>query len=284
MSVAATTWAFKQDCPSGPRFVLVALADAADSSGVTWKGQVKIAAMTGFSLRTVVNHMQALEDSGLIKRQPRTRPNGSKTSDYTLLGPGGDRGDMDLPDPEEVPATLREWAEGGPRADSARAGFARPSAESARPDPLGEPLELQGEGARAGAPGEPCRVKFNGKPVKKDAWILTEQVLAAFNEEMTGMGWPSNLRLLTSSGQPSKAAGRIYGRIVMYPDITLDKHRDIIRRTLLSKWWGTGRPSIGVVYGPDVFEDNITRPGTPRGGGPGGKQSASDLIRRLRER
>ncbi len=101
-------------------------------------------------------------------------------------------------------------------------------------------------------------VLISGKPVKPEAWELTETVLAEFNRQTS-----SKLRLRKSSGEPSEAAKRIYGRVAAYPDITFAEHQDIIRRTLSSRWWGTDRPSIGVVYGPKVFEDNITRSATP---------------------
>lgn len=104
-------------------------------------------------------------------------------------------------------------------------------------------------------------VKFGGKPVKPEPWEMTGRVLEAFNARAG-----TKKRLLTSAGQPSEAAKRIYSRLVAYPDLTFDEHVSIIERTLASKWWWKGRtsgdpPTIGVVFGPDVFEENITRPG-----------------------
>jgi hypothetical protein len=123
------------------------------------------------------------------------------------------------------------------------------------------------------------RVKVGGKPVKRDAWLITEGVLTAFNE-MAG----TKLRLLTSAGEASAAAKRVYLRVVDYPDIKLEEHRDIIRRTLASRWWGPNDPTIGVVYGPRVFEDNITRSPEPVRR-PGEKKAKpwAGALRRLRE-
>jgi hypothetical protein len=91
-------------------------------------------------------------------------------------------------------------------------------------------------------------------------WHLTTEVLAEYNRQ-TG----SKLRAMTSAGKPSEASKRIYMRIKDYPDITFDEFADIIERTLASRWWGKdSAPTIGVVFGPNVFEDNITRK-------PGGK-------------
>jgi hypothetical protein len=44
----------------------------------------------------------------------------------------------------------------------------------------------------------------------------------------------------------------------------LDDHARIIRNTLASRWWVRRgevdeKPAIGVVYGPHVFEHNISR-------------------------
>ena len=99
-------------------------------------------------------------------------------------------------------------------------------------------------------------VKVRGRPVKPEAWELTERVLGEFNEQAG-----TKLRATTSGGNVSEAAKRVYCRVVDYPDITFEEYRDIIARTLSSEWWGDSPPTIGVVFGPRVFEDNITRPG-----------------------
>lgn len=101
-------------------------------------------------------------------------------------------------------------------------------------------------------------MKVGGRSVDPELWALTADVLTEYNAQAG-----TKLRLLTSAGKPSEAAKRVYSRIATYPDIPLTKHADIIARTLASRWWGDGPPSIGVVYGPNVFEDNIARPAAP---------------------
>lgn len=115
MSVEAMSWAFRQECASGPKFVLVALANFAGKDGVTYRGQAAIVSATSLTTRTVSGHMAKLEELGLIARARRFRRNGSRTSDWTVLAPGMERGEMELPDVEEGPATLRELAEGDHR-------------------------------------------------------------------------------------------------------------------------------------------------------------------------
>src|SRR5690625_3787899 len=80
------SWAFKQKLDSGPKFVLVAIANFADGSGLCFPGQERLARMTGFSVRSIRNHVLALEEAGLIQRSGRRRDDGMKTSDeYQLL-------------------------------------------------------------------------------------------------------------------------------------------------------------------------------------------------------
>jgi hypothetical protein len=98
--------------------------------------------------------------------------------------------------------------------------------------------------------------RVGGRPVDSAAWGLTLLVLGEFNRQAD-----KDLGATTGSGSMSESAKRIYGRVREFPDITLVEHADIIRRTLASEWWGDGAPSVGVVYGPKVFEDNITRTG-----------------------
>jgi hypothetical protein len=121
-----------------------------------------------------------------------------------------------------------------------------------------------------------ARVRVGGQPVNDDAWDLTLRVLEAFNAH-SGRKY----RALKSSGQPSEAAKYVYKRIREYPDLGYEKHVDIIRRVVASKWWGDAPASFNVVYGPRVFEENITRPGIPRGAATSGAE-AERLARQAR--
>lgn len=119
------------------------------------------------------------------------------------------------------------------------------------------------------------RLYIGGKVVAKKRWENTEAVLNEYNQQAG-----TKLRLLRSDGQPSLAAKRIYKVLRAYPDIKLDEHADIIRRTLASHWWGPQKtPSIGVVYGMGVFEDNITR--DPADATANAKQSQDDELNEM---
>jgi len=105
-------------------------------------------------------------------------------------------------------------------------------------------------------------VKIDGKVVKPGAWERTVAVVAEFNAQAG-----RKVGALTGTGQPSETGKRVYLRVVEFPDLTLDDHADIIRRTLSSKWWGDDPATVGVVYGPKVFENNITRTAQKQRGG-----------------
>lgn len=66
--------------PSRDRFLLLALADNADESGVCWPGVARLAGKTSLSRATVFRGLDALEQGGWIQREAQTRPNGSRTS------------------------------------------------------------------------------------------------------------------------------------------------------------------------------------------------------------
>lgn len=90
MSYAALNWAWQADIPTGPKMVLVALADQAGhredtTELVTVAGQERLAAMTSMSVRSIARHLAWLEDRGYITRTTRRRPDGYRTSDTTTL-------------------------------------------------------------------------------------------------------------------------------------------------------------------------------------------------------
>jgi hypothetical protein len=86
MSIAAISWAWEQKIRSTMKFVLVALADFADSRGEScYPGQDTIAAMTGISIRAVKTALDDLEKAGLIERTARRFKGHATTDDYRLF-------------------------------------------------------------------------------------------------------------------------------------------------------------------------------------------------------
>lgn len=86
MSIEAINWAFKQDIiPAARKFVLIALADAADDYGVCWPSYNHLARKTSLTRRAVINNIKALMDEGLIEKATRIRANASDTSNAYRL-------------------------------------------------------------------------------------------------------------------------------------------------------------------------------------------------------
>jgi hypothetical protein len=113
---------------------------------------------------------------------------------------------------------------------------------------------------RYGLGGESAReqLKIAGRPVKHVTWQRTLWALEEFNQQAG-----RRFAALTGTGEPSEAARRIYSRLAAWPALDNPAISDVIRRTLLSRWWGSDPPSVGVVFGPKVFEENLSREGTP---------------------
>lgn len=90
MSIQAMSWVINLDLPAADgKFVLLMLANHADEDGYCYPSQKRLAQECGLGERAVRNQLSRLEDIGLIRRQRRTRQNGSRTSDgYWLVGIG----------------------------------------------------------------------------------------------------------------------------------------------------------------------------------------------------
>lgn len=147
MSTQAVTWAFdrqEQGLTIAQKFLLVALANSADKSGVTWIGQAALAEDCVCKRETVSRNMVALEEAGFIRRVRRCRANGSRTSDYTILAPRQpDRGSMTNASPDEFPEEVVALARPC-ECESHAFGLCDPRTDSyvtetGGPEPSGEP-------------------------------------------------------------------------------------------------------------------------------------------------
>lgn len=85
-------WAWHQSLKPVPKLVLMALADAADDSGVCWPRISTVAAKCNVSTRTVRRVMQTLTARDLLVSEQRYRKDGSCSSNrYRLLLARGDK-------------------------------------------------------------------------------------------------------------------------------------------------------------------------------------------------
>jgi hypothetical protein len=140
VSNEATSWAVRQDPGgSGPKLLLMILANHAGKDGVTYVGRELLAEeCCSKRLATVTENFARLEARGFLTRLERRRDNGSRTSDWTILGPNAvDRGEMidaGAERPESIVAIARRGTqavpEGGtdsaPEAGGVRSAFPQP--------------------------------------------------------------------------------------------------------------------------------------------------------------
>jgi hypothetical protein len=96
MSWQACSWAGQQTAGNqGRKGLLLVLGNHANPSGVAWPGRGTLAADCECRPATITAQLAALEAAGLLARVRRMRANGSRTTDYLVLGPNAqDRGAM----------------------------------------------------------------------------------------------------------------------------------------------------------------------------------------------
>lgn len=204
------------------------------SSDSSFPGQERLAAHMGACERTVRTYLAELTDVGLVRVERR---GATKSNRYVL-------------------AAVGLWAARRDRQSAAGHGD-RQSAAGVTGSLLPEKKTQRKKTQTQRVNARERALKIAGKPVSAERWAMTARVLAEFCEQSG-----RSLSATTGSGEPSESAKRIYQRLVAHPDLSFEQHADVIRRTLASRWWGEDPPSVGVVYGPKVFEDNLTRPAT----------------------
>jgi hypothetical protein len=244
MSARCVAWVLENTTAKNTdHLVLIYLADYANpDTDNAWPSVQNLADKANIGKSTCRESLRRLEAQGRISTVGET-PRGT-TIYKVLMTASAAAGRQNL-----APARSQQ----GGRQISA--GGAPESGPESKTEPKTEPTNNPPKPPQGGE-SDCDRVKFSGKPIQQDHLELTQAVLTAFNEQ-TG----KQLALFTGTGELSESAKRIYSRIRAYPDITLAKFEDIIARTLASEWWGSDQPTVGVVFGPKVFEDNITRPG-----------------------
>lgn len=91
MSFRMVNWAYEQDLPPSPKFLLVTLADKADDDGTTAAGVDFLAYETGISTRTVIRHLKQLEEMDLLHKERREYKGfGGRKTNLTILHPWKD--------------------------------------------------------------------------------------------------------------------------------------------------------------------------------------------------
>lgn len=122
MSIEALNWAFNMELPnSGMKCVLLTLANYCNEYGEAYPSQKEIAKKSCLSERGVRDNLARLEELEVITRIPRTRSNGSYTTDLFRINVG-----MKLPAAESAD---------GKNFQTQRQILPNPAADSAAPEP-----------------------------------------------------------------------------------------------------------------------------------------------------
>lgn len=204
MSHEASSWAFAQQQPelaTGAKFLLVAIANRADKSGVAWPGHKTLAHDCNCAIETVTPNMKRLEALGLLVRIRRRRKNGSRTSDWIVLAAGhAERLPMiDAPAdeyPEEVASVARavddetspnessgdlSSPEDSTRPHLRKTGGPEPSEEPSTSEPSSLSPSGESSGSDVGG-GENDHITFGAENDHRDQRrTLAEQVRAALD-------------------------------------------------------------------------------------------------------
>lgn len=98
MSNELLNLAWTAEIPSGPKFVLVALADRARKDGC-WPSREAIMKMTGFGKSAVSSHLSWLQEHGYVKQQRRRQKSAVYTLDRSRMGTQ----EVQIPDISESP-------------------------------------------------------------------------------------------------------------------------------------------------------------------------------------
>lgn len=255
MSIQAVAWVLENsEAEKSARLVLLSLANHADKDGTkSFPAVATICQESRLKERAVQYALRELEAGGHIRATGRTQRG---TVIYRVLMGGAKYAPQDG-------EGCKNPQEGGAKTVGGGAKTRGEGVHGDAPEPSIEP-SLDPSSNRtplvAGA-----TVWIGKKEFNREAWMLTGEVLAEFNRQSG-----RDLRLVTSGGVVSTAASYIYKRIREYPDLTLEDHARIIANTLESRWWSDGqddgeKPTFNVVYGPRIFEQNISRkPGRRR--------------------
>ncbi|VUT17371.1 hypothetical protein SB6413_02243 [Klebsiella pasteurii] len=150
------------------KLVLLKLADNASDLGECWPSYQHIADQCEISKRSVMNHIEALCESGLITKELRTGPKGNSSNVYQLNlrsagdSPGGGA-NRSLYGAGDSPGSAGDSPGGG-------AGAAPRISHSFEPvnEPVNEPIKITGASAKASAPARPAKQDYS--PEFETAW------------------------------------------------------------------------------------------------------------------
>lgn len=290
MSARAVDWALGLDLPATKKLLLVTISWIADDTGVTWRGQDTIGARLGKDGRWVREHLGALAEVGYVTRFRRHTAQGRRTSDLLVVNMPREH-DLDLSAYSGIVGdrepTDREPTGGNPPGCEADlpAGFARSTGGNPPPNnkEINKLSETDVSEVALAGDDVPSSMSFRGKRVPKPIIETASRSVRYFAARTD-----QTLRVVDGMGRPSRSLTLVVGAMLAHPDLAEPEFaKRTINFALEAPWWkDEWPPGVGVIFGPNVVERMVEQakrdePPAPKGSGPGGRASVSDLLRRL---
>ncbi|HIF5902647.1 TPA: helix-turn-helix domain-containing protein [Raoultella ornithinolytica] len=174
------------------KLVLLKLADNASDLGECWPSYQHIADQCEISKRSVMNHIEALCECGLIKKELRTGPKGNSSNVYQLnLRSAGDSpwgsANRSLPGAgDSLP--------GAGDSPGGSAGAAPRISHSFEPvnEPVNEPIKHTGASAKASAPARPAKQDYS--PEFETAWQAYPKRAGGNSKAAAFKAWKTRLK------------------------------------------------------------------------------------------
>ncbi|HHU4064864.1 TPA: helix-turn-helix domain-containing protein [Raoultella ornithinolytica] len=196
------------------KLVLLKLADNASDLGECWPSYQHIADQCEISKRSVMNHIQALCECGLIKKELRTGPKGNSSNVYQLnlpsagYSPGGSAnrslpGATDsLPSAGYSPGGSANRSLPGATDSLPSAGYSPGGSAGAAPrishsfepvnEPVNEPIKNTGASAKASAPARPAKQDYS--PEFETAWQAYPKRAGGNSKAAAFKAWKTRLK------------------------------------------------------------------------------------------
>lgn len=174
------------------KLVLLKLADNASDLGECWPSYQHIADQCEISKRSVMNHIEALCECGLIKKELRTGPKGNSSNVYQLNlrsagdSPGGSA-NRSLPGATDSLPGARDSPGGS-------AGAAPRISHSFEPvnEPVNEPIKHTGASATASAPARSAKQDYS--PEFETAWQAYPKRAGGNSKAAAFKAWKTRLK------------------------------------------------------------------------------------------
>lgn len=271
-------WALSQKVPTAKKLLLVGLAWIADDCGVTFRSQKAIADRLGKDSRWVGEHIGELESQGFITRFRRHRANGSRTTDLIVLnGPRTEDLDLSLYSGIlDAPIGGNAGEPIGGNAEAYRRKSVPLTAETGPPrsnslDNTPSPKKEQRVRADVPPEGFPDHLRPHARVVLP----LLREVAAQHQAKAVSAAGLGRMMM----GRPRKPFVKAAHDFAAWAEDPPRQIRDVLGT--YRRWLDNESDLEG---GEKLDEDGHPAGMTARQGGRrGGKDSASDLIRRLRD-